>query len=203
MTLNPDNHHAIETRVTANATCTDDGSILKYCPYCNYMETIIIPKYHDWAIVEIVAPACESEGYTIYVCNACGITENRDFVNALPHDHTKVIEIVLPVCGTDGYIRYGCNRAGCTSTVVEAIKYVFNNPDHHGDHGKPAPVCNNPDHKNYSGVDVKPGDGECDCTGTSIITSPTENKVGLQQYECEHCGARYYVVLPALSDKKD
>ena len=173
------------------------------CLYCNYTKTEIIPKSHSWNGGTKVAPDCENKGYTVYVCNDCGATENRDFVDAIDHDHSIIIETVLPVCGTDGYIKYSCSRKGCSSTTVSAIKYVASDPNHHGDHGKPAPVCNNPEHKNYSGVDVKPGDAECNCTGNSIIIAPTEVKDGLEQYECEACGSRYYIILPASANKKD
>lgn len=202
-TLNPDNHHALETRVTASANCTNDGTLLTYCRYCNYTKTEIIPKSHNWNSGTKVAPDCENKGYTLYVCNDCGATEKYDFVDALSHDYSIIIEIVLPVCGVDGYSKRSCSRDGCSSILEEVIKYVSTNPNHHGDHGKPAPVCNNPEHKTYSGVDVKPGEAECDCTGSSIINPPTEVNVGLEQYECEACGSRYYVVLPALPTKED
>ena len=202
-TLNPDNHYNLETRITASATCTNDGTLLTYCTGCNYTKTEIIPKHHNWNGGTKVAPDCENQGYTLYVCNDCGANEKRDFVDALSHDYTIITSTVLPVCGTDGYIVYSCSRKGCTSSTEAVIKYVSTNPNHHGDHGKPAPVCNNPEHKNYSGVDVKPGEGECDCTGSSIISAPTQIKDGLEQYECEACGARYYVILPATANKND
>ena len=191
-TLNPDNHHALETRITSVATCTKDGSILTYCSACNYVKEEIIPKHHNWNNGTKFYPDCEKQGYTMYVCQDCGEIENRDLVNALTHDYTIKVATVLPICGTDGYTRYACSRNGCNSYMDETIKYVANNPKHHGNHGKPAPVCTNLEHEN-----------ECDCTGDSIIIAPTQDSTGLQQYKCEACGTRYYVVLPALPKDED
>ena len=190
--LNPDNHHALEVRITSVATCTKDGSILTYCSACNYVKEEIVPKHHNWDEGTKIAPDCEKQGYTVYVCKDCGEVENRDLVNALTHKYTVEIMTVLPICGTDGYIRYACSRKGCSSYCDETIKYFPGNPDHHGDHGKPAPVCNDPEHKN-----------ECDCIGDSIILAPTKDSTGLQQYKCEACGTRYYVVLPAITSEKE
>ena len=201
--LNPDNHHKIETRISTPATCTSEGSLLKYCLHCNYITTEIIPITHNWEETgKVTPPNCVDKGYTLYTCKICGTTEQRDLVDALGHNYTGEKDTVLPVCGMDGYgyYRYHCKNEGCDSYVDEVIEYNPFNCDHHGEHGNPVPVCTNPEHKTYSGVDVAPGKAECDCTGSSIIHAPTNNNVGFEQYECSNCGSRYYIVLPSLSD---
>ena len=40
---------------------------------------------HNWVAGEVVAPGCETEGYTVYTCS-CGEVEHREKVSALGHD---------------------------------------------------------------------------------------------------------------------
>ena len=201
-TLNPDNH-TIEIRITTPATCTNPGTRLEYCTRCSYMKVDIIPM-HNWIVGETVPPTCDAEGYTPYTCTACGANEKRDIVAALNHDYTGEIETILPVCGKDGAIIQHCKNAGCDSyKELEAITYIATNPDHHGGHGKPATVCTNPAHKNYSGTDVEhPGNEKCDCVGDSIIRDQNGDVTGLEQYECESCGSRYHVENETLVEEK-
>ena len=106
----------------ADPTCTEEGLHLMICYVCatkgvlNYDETnpdtfITIPATgHDFSVeVEVVAPGCGTNGYTVYGCANCDATENRDEVPATStHDFSVFVETGAPTCTSDGYTTYKC-----------------------------------------------------------------------------------------------
>lgn len=75
--------------VTTEATCTTDGLKEKVCLNCaetteGHKLTEVIPATgHDMQVETVVDPTYEEEGYTIYKCTACGITDKRDVTPVL------------------------------------------------------------------------------------------------------------------------
>ncbi|MBQ7384422.1 MAG: hypothetical protein IJV72_06490, partial [Clostridia bacterium] len=70
---------------------------------------------HKFYQGEVHAPTCIENGYTEYVCNFCGIVENRDIVEH--GDHTwKNAEHKAATCTDDGYDKWICSVCGETKT---------------------------------------------------------------------------------------
>ena len=132
--LNPDNHHALETRITSVATCTKDGSILTYCSCCNYTKTEIIPMHHNWDDGTEIPPTCNTSGYNAYICTYCG--ETKTTANAPEHEwRLDSVASTAPTCNFPGYSVYTCVTCGIIKTetvdisehalyVGEIIEYV-------------------------------------------------------------------------------
>ena len=75
--------------VTKAATYTETGIKTFKCKDCGETRTEEIPSldktYH---ILQVVAPTCTSEGYTIYECNEVpGLTYKGDFTDKTPHTY--------------------------------------------------------------------------------------------------------------------
>ena len=79
-----------------------------------------IRPYHAFEAEEQICPTCTEQGYTVYKCVRCGVTEMRDYVDALGHTLDVVVETVPPTCTEQGYTVYKCVRCDAT----EARDYV-------------------------------------------------------------------------------
>ena len=79
--------HTEEVVAGKDATCTEAGLTEgKNCSVCG--ETLVaqeeIPATgHKFEAGEVVEPTYTTGGYTVYTCNGCGSTENRDITSAL------------------------------------------------------------------------------------------------------------------------
>jgi DNA-directed RNA polymerase subunit RPC12/RpoP len=73
-------------------------------------EEDIPPHEHDWVAQETVEPTCTEKGYTVYECKNCGVTENRDYIDALGHAWVETDTVVAPSCDAQGYTVFKCSR---------------------------------------------------------------------------------------------
>ena len=75
--------------LAADATCTDPAQYWCSCS-CGARGTETFasgsPLGHAWASTSVVPPTETEQGYTIYTCDRCGLTEQRDFVPATGQD---------------------------------------------------------------------------------------------------------------------
>ncbi|HJB48488.1 MAG TPA: hypothetical protein IAA40_03710 [Candidatus Olsenella excrementigallinarum] len=75
--------------LAASATCTDPAQYWYSCS-CGARGTETFasggPLGHAWASTSVVPPTETEQGYTIYTCDRCGLTEQRDFVPATGQD---------------------------------------------------------------------------------------------------------------------
>lgn len=75
--------------LSAGATCTDPAQYWYSCS-CGARGTETFasgsPLGHAWASTSVVPPTETEQGYTIYTCDRCGLTEQRDFVPATGQD---------------------------------------------------------------------------------------------------------------------
>lgn len=75
--------------LSASATCTDPAQY-RYSCSCGAQGTETFssgsPLGHAWASTSVVPPTETEQGYTIYTCDRCGLTEQRDFVPATGQD---------------------------------------------------------------------------------------------------------------------
>lgn len=102
------------------------GSTIFTYPYLetqgiSYCDTVA----HIYEAVETAAPACTTEGYTLYQCSACGASY-KETVPALSHDY-QVQSTVAATCTADGYTVYACSRCGDTYTgdAVSALGHDY------------------------------------------------------------------------------
>lgn len=75
--------------VTEEATCTEDGTKVRYCVRCSTdcgdpLETATITAAgHYWTFEKIVEPTEDAEGYTLYVCQVCREERKDNYVAKL------------------------------------------------------------------------------------------------------------------------
>ena len=114
--------------VTAVATCTEPGSVVRVCNLCGETAEVTIPALgHDWSSWEIEgAPTCTESTYETRVCKRCSTNEERT-VAALGHswDSGKVTKEAS--CLAEGVRTYTCTRCGETKT--ESIAKTGHNWD--------------------------------------------------------------------------
>ena len=79
-------------------------------------------------LVKTVAPTCSDEGYDLYKCSRCDVTEKRNIVPAISGSHDwQFTKTVAPTCNEKGYDLYTCKK--CKSTKKENIQPI--NPSNH------------------------------------------------------------------------
>lgn len=77
-------HKHAEQNIIEEATCTSKGRASVYCNACGKSFEIELPVTdHAFEQTEVVEPTYTKDGYTVYTCYNCGITEHRDYVPAL------------------------------------------------------------------------------------------------------------------------
>lgn len=110
--LMPLGHAFGEWETVLEATCENAGEEIRICIRCGDQEShAILATGHDFKI-EIVAPTCAKDGYTLHTCRTCGATEKTDYTDATGHDYKT--EIVAPTCTKDGYTQHTCRTCGAT-----------------------------------------------------------------------------------------
>lgn len=101
--------HDLQESILKKATCTEDGEKQIFCKVCDYnVKETIKATGHNWAKVETVPATCQNQGYTIYKCNKCGKTENRDIVPKTDNHDLKESILKQPTCSTDGEKQVYC-----------------------------------------------------------------------------------------------
>ncbi|MCI8618649.1 MAG: S8 family serine peptidase [Oscillospiraceae bacterium] len=82
-------HLQTERRGAKEPTCTEAGYTGDtYCTICQKLLVAgeaIAPLGHDFVQGETVAPTCTENGYTLYACARCDVTEKRNIVKASGH----------------------------------------------------------------------------------------------------------------------
>lgn len=93
--------HSYTSKVTREATCSENGVRTFTCSGCGAQYTESIPalghNYAGWN--EVTAPTCTEEGIEQSVCSRCGDTKERS-VSALGHQFTNG---VCTICGAVQY----------------------------------------------------------------------------------------------------
>ena len=124
--------------VTKAATYTETGIKTFKCKDCGETRTEEIPSldktYH---ILQVVAPTCTSEGYTIYECNEVpGLTYKGDFTDKTPHTYDEGVVTKEATIYEKGVKTFTCSA--CGDTYTEDIPMV-EKTWHKGD--TVAPTC--------------------------------------------------------------
>ncbi len=96
-----------------SATCTEKGYTGDY--HCADCDQIVVtgsdvdPLDHNYTEVkEIVKYTCTTKGYTVYECERCDATENRDYTDAAHTPEAEYIQTVAPTCSATGEEKLYC-----------------------------------------------------------------------------------------------
>lgn len=118
-------HQWNEGVVTTEPTATTNGVRTKTCTICEQVGDFDIPATgHNWDGGTIVAPTCDTEGYTKYQCTDSGCTMEYvdNVVKALGHDWDDGVVTKEASLGVKGEMVVSCMRTGCGVTKVSPTR---------------------------------------------------------------------------------
>ena len=194
--------------VTKAATYTKTGIKTFKCKDCGETRTEEIPSldktYH---ILQVVAPTCTSEGYTIYECNEVpGLTYKGSFTDKTPHTYDEGVVTKEATIYEKGVKTFTCSA--CGDTYTEDIPMV-EKTWHKGD--TVAPTCTEQGYtvyicdqdatltENRDFVDALDHDW-----GEGVVTkAATCTEDGEKTFTCSRDGATKTEVIPAVGHKWD
>ena len=194
--------------MTKAATYTETGIKTFKCKDCGETRTEEIPSldktYH---ILQVVAPTCTSEGYTIYECNEVpGLTYKGDFTDKTPHTYDEGVVTKEATIYEKGVKTFTCSA--CGDTYTEDIPMV-EKTWHKGD--TVAPTCTEQGYtvyicdqdatltENRDFVDALDHDW-----GEGVVTkAATCTEDGEKTFTCSRDGATKTEVIPAVGHKWD
>jgi len=201
--------HTIVADPAVPATCTAPGKTAgEHCTGCDYkIEQQTVPALgHDFKPGETVTPSCIADGYTVYTCARCGVTENRDSVEATGHIWNDGVVTTPATATTPGVKTFTCTVCGATRT--ETIPATGGegcaHSSTHNEHadatctaaGYDRTVCNNCSVVLSETVIPALGHDYRDYPAQA----PTCTAVGWNAYrECTRCRDTNYVEIPALN----
>ena len=111
-------HSWIEWEITKNATCLEDGELVRYCSRdTSHQKVEVIPATGHTYEPTITAPTCTQQGYTTYTCSACRDTYIADYTEPLGHT-PQVLEAVAPTCTETG-LTEGSKCSVCKEILTE------------------------------------------------------------------------------------
>ena len=194
--------------VTKAATYTETGIKTFKCKDCGETRTEEIPSldktYH---ILQVVAPTCTSEGYTIYECNEVpGLTYKGNFTDKTPHTYDEGVVTKEATIYEKGVKTFTCSA--CGDTYTEDIPMV-EKTWHKGD--TVAPTCTEQGYtvyicdqdatltENRDFVDALDHDW-----GEGVVTKvATCTEDGVKTFTCSRDGAPKTEVMPAVGHNWD
>ena len=194
--------------VTKAATYSETGIKTFKCKDCGETRTEEIPSldktYH---ILQVVAPTCTSEGYTIYECNEVpGLTYKGDFTDKTTHTYDEGVVTKEATIYEKGVKTFTCSA--CGDTYTEDIPMV-EKTWHKGD--TVAPTCTEQGYtvyicdqdatltENRDFVDALDHDW-----GEGVVTkAATCTEDGEKTFTCSRDGATKTEVIPAVGHKWD
>ena len=176
------------------ATETTTGTRKRVCSVCQKEETATIPvlAHTHTYYTQVVAPTCETQGYTKHTCTSCGDSYNDNYKNALGHSLSETV--VAPTCTTKGYTLHKCTRTGCNYSYQSDFTDIA---DHtwskwsttkqpacleSGEETRTCSVCSKKETRAVSALGH-------DYKGT--VFAPTCTEQGYTLYKCSRCSNSY------------
>ena len=93
------------------ATCTAWGIDVRTCTLCGDADyKLVSASEHNYKNT-VVAPTCNSSGYTEHVCQDCG-KSYRDSETSATTNHSYTSTVVAPTCNSAGYTEHVCQDCG-------------------------------------------------------------------------------------------
>jgi len=185
------------TVVTA-ATCTKSGTERRDCSRCDHYETRNISATGHSYEPHVTEPTCTEDGYTQYICTACGNSYTSDYTAATGHDHKA--RVTSPTCTKQGYTTYTCH---CGDSYVSDYTNALGH--NMGDwtttvkatctkNGKQVRECSRCDHSENRTTEALGHDWD-----DGVVTvEPTEDSEGEMTYTCVRCSLTRTEAIPAL-----
>lgn len=189
-------------KITAEATCLEDGSKELVCSGCEYSyEKVTITALghnYDNGVVTTKA-TCDNDGVLTYTCTRTGCSDTyTEVIPATDHNYDDGTVKKQATCEEDGTIIYKCKNEGCNKSYTEVIPAL----DHKYDKGVVTlePTCEADGVKTFTCQNA-----DCEASYTEILPALTHNYVetvvregtcitkGLVEYECANCGDSYSV----------
>ena len=188
-------HSFGEWSTTKNATCTEDGTMTRYCD-CGEKQNETIPanghKFGNWK--EAAPATCLSEGKELRTCVQCAEYESRVIAKSDAHTPAKD-EGILPTCSTEG-LSEGFHCSICEK-ILEA-QIVLPKSEH-----KLSTVVME---EEYCG-EAQVSSVYCGDCGDYVVsyghhymksvTEATCTEEGEIRYTCDICGDSYFNIIPA------
>ena len=127
------NHPTKDELPVKAPTCTDTGlEAATKCTLCGQIfdaegneidEQKVVPELGHSTVDVVIAPNCTAQGYTMHICQTCGVetAEADSFVPALGHTNTVWLTTKAPTCAEEGSKYELCvicgERTGQTDTI--------------------------------------------------------------------------------------
>ena len=202
--------HVWEEVSRVEATCTQDGTIVKQCAECGLEQTEVISKLGHEVEVDgdsYVAPTCTTEGYVgDVVCTRkdCDYAVEGEIIPALGHSYGALVEKVDATCSATGMeAYYECSvchsvfDADKKETTKEALVIAINPEAHKWDNGtSTSATCTEAGvttftcehNSNHTKQENTPALGH---DYDSVVTEPTCTDAGYTTHTCSVCGDSY------------
>lgn len=106
----PAHEHEYTVSKTVEAGCGTPGYTIYECT-CGKIDIrdYVEGRSHSYSTGRKVAPTCEEQGYTEFICGNCGYSDKRNYIEPIGHDY-QLVEIWEPECDHDGYELYRCTN---------------------------------------------------------------------------------------------
>ncbi|MBR2381055.1 MAG: hypothetical protein IKA84_00985 [Clostridia bacterium] len=105
----------IDVPATCSLTHVSEGVKHRNCLNCDEsQDNVTILPHTSSAVGKVVEPTCTTVGYTVYVCDDCGVEYKRDFREPIAHELELKYEI-------EGTFYYGC-QCGYTLTTDKKLE---------------------------------------------------------------------------------
>ena len=203
-------HNWGEWTVTAEATCTEDGSKEKVCSVCEDKVVEVIPaKGHTWSeeYTTDKAATCKEEGSKSIHCSVCGVIDESTVTVIPKADHTYGEWTVTAeaTCTEDGSKEKVCSV--CEDKVTETIpakghsfseEFTVDTEPTCTTDGSKSKHCANCDE--VTDVTVIPANGHEFAQEFTVDTEPTCTAEGSKSRHCANCDVVVDVTAIPKSD---
>ena len=104
---------------TREPTCTEAGQEFRTCARCCETETRVVEATGHTYRVDVVAPTCETDGYTLHTCELCGYNYRDQVQKATGHSYSEWTVTKEATCTEAGEETRTC--ASCNETETRSV----------------------------------------------------------------------------------